>query len=115
MARIGGQRLNARWMREFLTYDPRPELARIHVPILAVTGEKDLQTDPADLAVIAAHAGGPVETHRLPDVTHVLRRQPGAPSLRAYRREIHGPVDGVVTGLVIDWLTALLTTNSSAP
>nr|WP_231929869.1 alpha/beta hydrolase [Micromonospora inositola] len=106
VAWIGGQRLNARWMREFLTYDPRPDLARIRVPILAVTGAKDLQTDPADLAVIADTAGGPVDTRLLPDVTHVLRRQPGEPSLRAYRQEIREPVDPSVTRPVVEWLTA---------
>ncbi|WBC16054.1 alpha/beta fold hydrolase [Micromonospora sp. WMMA1998] len=106
VARIGGQRLNARWMREFLRYDPRPDLARVHVPVLAVTGDKDLQTDPADLAVIAAAAGGPVLTRLLPDVTHVLRRQPGPPSLRAYRREVREPVDRSVLDAVLPWLTA---------
>ncbi|ATO13041.1 alpha/beta hydrolase [Micromonospora sp. WMMA2032] len=106
VARIGGQRVNARWMREFLRYDPRPDLARVHVPVLAVTGDKDLQTDPADLAVIAAAAGGPVLTRLLPDVTHVLRRQPGPPSLRAYRREVREPVHRSVLDAVVSWLTA---------
>ncbi|MCI4062868.1 alpha/beta hydrolase [Micromonospora sp. R77] len=106
VARVGGRRVNARWFREFLSYDPRPDLARIHAPVLALTGDKDLQVDPADLAVIAANAGGPVETLRLPDVTHVLRRQPGTPSLRAYRTEVRQPVDPSVTDSVMHWLTA---------
>ncbi|MEU4368914.1 alpha/beta hydrolase family protein [Micromonospora chersina] len=106
VAWIGGQRLNAKWMREFLRYDPRPDLARVRAPILAVTGDKDLQVDPADLRVVADSAGGPVETRLLPDVTHVLRRQPGPASLRAYRREVRDPVDPSVTGVVIPWITA---------
>lgn len=104
VAWIGGQRLNARWFREFLDHDPRRDLARVRAPVLAVTGEKDLQADPDDLTVIAAAAAGPVEIHRLPDITHVLRRQPGAPSLRAYRTEVRGPVDPAITALVTDWL-----------
>ncbi|MGR6319686.1 alpha/beta fold hydrolase [Micromonospora soli] len=107
VAWVGGQRLNARWMREFLRYDPRPDLARVTAPILALTGDKDLQTDPVDLPVIAASAGGPVQTRVLPDVTHVLRRQPGAPSLRAYRREVTNPVDASVTGAVVSWIASL--------
>ena len=31
------------WFRYFLTYDPRPALRRVRVPVLAVVGEKDLQ------------------------------------------------------------------------
>ncbi|MFD6613303.1 alpha/beta fold hydrolase [Micromonospora chalcea] len=106
VAWVGGQRLNARWFREFLRYDPRPDLARVDAPVLALTGDKDLQTDPADLPVIAAHAGGPVRTGVLPDVTHVLRRQPGPPSLRAYRDEAKQPLDPSVVEPVLSWLAA---------
>ncbi|WP_435122891.1 alpha/beta hydrolase family protein [Micromonospora tulbaghiae] len=106
VAWVGGQRLNARWFREFLRYDPRPDLARVDAPILALTGDKDLQTDPADLPVVAAHAGGPVQTRVLPDVTHVLRRQPGPPSLRAYRDEAKQPLDPSVVVPVLSWLAA---------
>ncbi|MCD0483248.1 alpha/beta hydrolase [Streptacidiphilus sp. ASG 303] len=102
-ARIGGVRLNARWVREYLAYDPAADLARVRVPVLAVTGEKDLQVDPDDLAVIAGLVRGPVETHRLPDVTHTLRARSGPPSLRAYRREARLPLDPRVTALVTGW------------
>ena len=103
VARIGGARLNARWHREFLAHDPREDLARLAVPVLAITGEKDLQVDPDDLAVIAATVPGPVETLRVPDLTHTLRRQPGPASLRAYRGELRRPVDAEVLATVSTW------------
>ncbi|MBY8874949.1 lysophospholipase [Micromonospora sp. PLK6-60] len=106
VAWIGGQRLNAKWMRQFLRYDPRPDLARVHAPVLALTGDKDLQVDPGDLPIIAESAGRPAETCLLPDITHILRRQPGPPSLRAYRREARQPVDPSVTGAVTGWITS---------
>jgi len=31
------------WYREFIAYDPRPNLAKLHMPVLAVNGENDLQ------------------------------------------------------------------------
>jgi pimeloyl-ACP methyl ester carboxylesterase len=34
------------WFRFFLTYDPRPTLAKVRCPVLAINGEKDLQVDP---------------------------------------------------------------------
>ncbi len=43
VARLGGARVNARWFREFMAYDPSPDLARLKVPVLAVAGGKDLQ------------------------------------------------------------------------
>nr|KEP24036.1 alpha/beta hydrolase [Georgenia sp. SUBG003] len=103
VARVDGARLNARWHREFMAYDPRTDLARVHVPVLAVTGTKDLQTPVDDLETIAATVPGAVETHAVADVTHILRRQDGPASLSAYKKEVRRPVDGRVVALVTDW------------
>ncbi len=100
---MGGARLNARWHREFLAHDPRRDLARLTVPVLAMTGEKDLQVPADDLAVLAATVPGPVEVHRVPDLTHTLRRQERAPSMRRYREELRRPVDADVLATVITW------------
>ncbi|PFG41122.1 hypothetical protein ATJ97_3670 [Georgenia soli] len=103
VARVDGTRLNARWHREFMAYDPRVDLARIHVPVLAVTGTKDLQTPVGDLATIASTVPAAVETHEVPDVTHILRRQDGPASLSAYKKEVRRPLDDRVVRLVTDW------------
>jgi uncharacterized protein len=34
---------NNAWFRSFVTYDPRPTLAKVRCPVLAINGEKDLQ------------------------------------------------------------------------
>ena len=73
------------------------------MPVLAVTGSKDVQGRPADLEVVAATVPGPVDTHLVPDLTHTLRRQPGAASLRAYRGELRRPVDAEVLATVVAW------------
>ena len=42
------------WFRFFLTFDPRPTLAMVRCPVLALDGEKDLQVPPKEnLAEIA--------------------------------------------------------------
>lgn len=104
VARIGGQKVNAKWHREFLAYDPQEDLRRLTVPVLAVTGSKDLQVKPSDLAVIAEAVRGPVEVHEVPDVSHILRNQPGEASLSAYKKELRQPVDQRVVSLVVDWV-----------
>jgi fermentation-respiration switch protein FrsA (DUF1100 family) len=106
VARIGGARLNARWTREFLDHDPRDDLRRLAVPVLAVTGAKDLQVDPADLDTVATEVRGPVTIECVPDLTHTLRRQAGPASLRAYRRELREPVDPQLLDLVVRWCRA---------
>jgi len=45
--------------------------------VLAITGGKDIQVDPDDLDEIAQLCQGPVDTRRIPDLTHMLRRCPG--------------------------------------
>ncbi|HET9631957.1 MAG TPA: alpha/beta hydrolase [Terrabacter sp.] len=104
VARIGGAAINARWFREFLDHDPRHDLRALTVPVLAVTGSKDLQVDPADLDAIAALVPGPVETWCAPDVSHLLRTQSGPASLRAYKTEVRRPVEPAVLERVTSWL-----------
>ena len=98
------QKLNAKWMREFMAYHPAPDLARVRVPVLAITGAKDIQVDPADLDRMVDLVPGPVEAHRVPDLTHLLRAEQGAPSLQTYKRQAKEPVDPRVIDLVCTWL-----------
>jgi uncharacterized protein len=103
VARIGGARINARWFREFMAHDPREDLRRLPVPVLAITGTKDLQARPDDLTAVADLVAGPVETHRVPDLTHTLRRQDGPATMRSYREELRRPVDAEILATVAGW------------
>lgn len=108
VARIAGVPVNARWMRENLVHDTRDDLAAIHAPVLAVTGDKDLQVDPADTAEIQRLVPGRTEVHRVPGLTHVLRHDPGRHTLGSYRRLVRGPVDPGLLELVTAWLSRQL-------
>jgi len=105
-ARVFGMPVNALWMRELLAHDSRPDLAAIKVPVLAITGEKDLQVDPADLDEIRRLVPGEASVHRIPDLTHLLRRDPGRASVRSYPRQLRRPVDADLLTQVADWLAA---------
>jgi hypothetical protein len=72
--------------------------------VLALTGAKDLQVDPADVETIAATVPAPVTAAVVPDLTHLLRRDPGSPSLKAYKRLAAQPTDGDVLRTVTDWV-----------
>lgn len=112
VARMNGVRMNARWFREYMAYDPSEDLARINASVLAITGSKDLQVDPDDLRRIAAAAAGPVSTHVVDDVTHTLRRQPSTPSLRRYRDEVKRPLDAELLTLIVTWLVSRTDTQA---
>ena len=104
VARINLAKVNAKWLREFLDHDPRSDLAGINAPVLGLTGGKDIQVPAEDLEVIRDLVPGPVTVIDPPEVTHLLREEPGVPSLRTYRRQAHRPVSPEVLTTVGDWL-----------
>jgi pimeloyl-ACP methyl ester carboxylesterase len=103
IARIKGVRMNARWHREFMAHDPSEHLRSLRLPVLAITGDKDVQAPPEDLRRVAELVPGPVEAHVVPDVSHLLRHQPASGSLRRYREEVRQPLDPRVLRLVLHW------------
>ncbi|MFG0315892.1 MAG: alpha/beta hydrolase family protein [Planctomycetota bacterium JB042] len=72
------QQLSSPWMRFFLTYDPRPTLASVRCPVLAVNGEKDLQVPSRlnlDAIGAALREGGSddVTLLELPSLNHLFQ------------------------------------------
>lgn len=108
VARVAGLPVNALWMREMLGHDTRDELAVVQAPVLAVTGSEDIQVDPADLDEMRRLVPGGAETHRVPALTHLLRRDHEQHSLRSYRRLLREPVDPELLTLVATWLASRL-------
>lgn len=104
--RYRGQVINARWLRQRLDEDPAEQMRRVTCPILAITGEKDVQVDPKDAARIATLARGEVEYHIVPDLTHILRADEGPASLLTYEKLLKKPVEPSVLELIGEWLKA---------
>ena len=103
-------RINAKWFREFMDYDPSAALRRIEAPVLALTGSKDIQVDPEDIEAMRLIVGSDFRGEVLPDLTHLLRREDGPPSLRTYKKQARRPVDTGLLDRVSDWI-AERTTN----
>lgn len=66
------------WFRNFLTHDPRPALKKITCPVLAITGEKDLQVDPKQnlpelKKAFAASGNEQVRIEELPGLNHLFQ------------------------------------------
>ncbi len=95
-------KLNAKWMREFIAYDPVPDLAKAGCPVLAITGGNDVQVNPADVAAIEAIVAGPFEGQVIPGLTHLLRE--GEPGTADYKRQLKAPLDERLTAMVVQWL-----------
>ena len=106
VVRIQGIRINARWIRDFLAYDPRPVLARITVPVLAITGGQDVQVPPADVAAISQLVQGPFEGHVVSDLSHLLRPDLESAGPRDYRRAVRQPVNPEYLEIVTGWVAS---------
>ena len=98
-------KLNAKWMREFLAYNPAEDLPAITVPVLAITGSKDIQVDPEDLKLMEKLVRSPFEYRILPDVTHLLRKEEGTASISNYRKLVREPIDAGIPEIICDWLS----------
>ena len=98
------------WMRYFLTFDPRPALEKIRVPVLALNGELDVQVDAEqNLTAIAAaleKGGNPnVTVHRLPQHNHLFQRaKTGLVNEYAVIEETISPE---VLNLIRDWVLSV--------
>ncbi len=104
VVRLQGQRVGARWVRDFVARDPAPVLARITVPVLAITGGHDLQVPPGDVEVMGRLVQGPFEGHVVPDLSHLLRPDPDSVGPRGYRRQGRQPVSPEVLRLITRWV-----------
>ena len=105
--RIQGRKINAKWMREFLKYDPRDALKMIQSPVLAITGSNDVQVDPKDLQTMQELVPGSVESHEIPGLTHLLRIDTSGQGLKTYKKQTKQPVDQSVVDKIISWLQSL--------
>ena len=113
VVRIQGQKINAKWMREFLAYDPEPMLRMTTSPLLAITGSKDVQVDPADIDLIAKIAGDHATAMVINDVDHLLRTETAAVSNpKRYKEQVTKPIDDRVVGVLVSWLESVTTNDS---
>jgi uncharacterized protein len=86
------------WFRYFISYDPRPTLAKVKCPVLAIDGELDMQVSAAEnLPEIekALKTGGnaDVTVARLPRLNHLFQTaQTGAISEYSQIEETISPV-----------------------
>jgi hypothetical protein len=96
------------WMRYFMTYDPRPVLRSLRVPVLALGGSLDLQVPPREnlAAIDSALAAGKNPDHTvvtLPNLNHLFQTaRTGLPNEYPALEETFAPA---ALDAVTDWIT----------
>lgn len=95
------------WFRYFLIYDPRPTLAKVRCPVLAIIGERDLQVPPRqnlpEIDKALKSAGNTSFTVReLPGLNHLLQTcKTGSPTEYGQIEETMSPAALSAIG---DWI-----------
>lgn len=95
------------WFRYFLTYDPRPALAKVKCPVLALNGENDLQVPATeDLreieAALKTARNKDVTVMRLPKLNHLFQTsETGSASEYGKIEETFAPAALKIIG---DWI-----------
>lgn len=95
------------WFRFFLDLDPRPALRKVHCPVLAINGSKDVQVVPrentTEIAKALKEAGNEDVTIKvLPNLNHLFQTcKTGDPSEYAQIEETLSPT---VLKLIGDWI-----------
>ncbi|HLK04251.1 MAG TPA: hypothetical protein VKT53_07385, partial [Candidatus Acidoferrum sp.] len=95
------------WFRYFLDYDPLPTLKKVHCPVLALDGSKDLQVLASEnlplIQQTLGEAGNKdVTVKELPDLNHLFQHaESGTPAEYGAIEETISPE---VLQLVGDWV-----------
>jgi pimeloyl-ACP methyl ester carboxylesterase len=106
------------WFRDFVSFDPRPVLREVHVPVLAVGADKDVEVPPArNLAAIerALQTGGAkdVTIRLIPGLNHLFQHaKTGSP---AEYGAIEETFDPDLLGIVTRWIVARFGGRPAAP
>ena len=100
--------LTSPWMRYFLDYDPRPTLAKVRCPILAVSGTLDLQVwHDQNLPAIekaVAEGGGEVTIKRYENLNHLF--QPATKGGISEYAQIETTFSEDVLSDIVQWINA---------
>lgn len=63
-------KINAKWMREHFAYNVRDDLAKVTCPVLAITGARDIQSNPDALKELPNYVKGDLEYHIVENMGH---------------------------------------------
>ncbi|TDL90528.1 alpha/beta hydrolase [Meridianimarinicoccus aquatilis] len=99
-----GQHIPSKMLRELFAHDPKSWIAKVQVPVLAIAGANDIQCLPSDAKSIENMAQGPVETHCLRGLTHILRADDAPASFDRYDELMTKELDPRISQLCIKWI-----------
>ena len=109
--RIQLMKFPAKWLREHLTHTDvslRERLVQLNIPTLALTGDRDVQTDVEHLDELAALHVEHIEVQKIKDMDHMLKHFDGEMSIldvkKQYRSQLSEPLHPELQHQLHEWL-----------
>ncbi|WP_214692375.1 alpha/beta fold hydrolase [Exiguobacterium sp. s160] len=109
--RIQLMKFPAKWLREHLAYTDeslRDRLVQLNVPTLALTGDRDVQTDVHHLDELDALHAKHVEVQKIRNMDHMLKHFDGEMSIldvkKQYRAQLKKPLHPELQHQLHEWL-----------
>lgn len=100
----GVQQTGAAWTRWFVAHDPRPSLAALEVPVLALYGGKDVQVSADQNAAALREARPAAEIVVLSELNHLM--QTADTGLTDEYARIEETFDPEALRIIVDWVAA---------
>ena len=101
----------AKWLKEHLQYSDEDILKILNnkkIPVLCVTGDKDVQADPDDLKSVEKLNNDNIKTSIIENMDHVLRYYNGEKTIinliKQYKEEVDKPLHPELKNIMKDWL-----------
>ncbi|WP_246939357.1 alpha/beta hydrolase [Bacillus pinisoli] len=82
------QKVNAKWIREHFEYDVIKDLEKVNVPVLAITGARDIQANPNVLRNLAKYVKGDSEYHIIDNMGHSLKYQSETSTMFSIKKDL---------------------------
>ncbi|WP_214781127.1 alpha/beta hydrolase [Exiguobacterium sp. S3] len=109
--RIQLMKFPAKWLREHLAHTDvslRERLVQLNIPTLALTGDRDVQTDVEHLDELAALHVEHIEVQKIKDMDHMLKHFDGEMSIldvkKQYRSQLSEPLHPELQHQLHEWL-----------
>lgn len=109
--RIQLMKFPAKWLREHLAFTDeslRERLVQLHIPTLAMTGDRDVQTDAHHLDELDALHAEQIEVQKIKDMDHMLKHFDGEMSIldvkKQYRSQLRQPLHPELQHQLHEWL-----------
>ncbi|MBU8880333.1 alpha/beta hydrolase [Bacillus sp. FJAT-29790] len=100
-------KINAKWIREHFQYKFEIDLAAVNCPVLAITGNKDVQANPQHVHLLAEKVHGPAEAYNVSKMNHLLRDQEEPASMiklkSIYKKGFSKPLSPEMLSIIEEW------------